>query len=226
MRPSVRASFRWARVTALAAAGSVACEDAGIPPVAPSQLTSSEVVLRAAPAQAPPPGTATGGAPEGRPVMHSRLDDSEIAMVASDIDLAQVRMADLASSRARAPRLQRFARYIASRYTAVEEKLTGVTRAAKIEPTASPLATKLASAARDREQALMGQFDSDFDREYLAAVVLTQHESLDVIANELLPSVKDARLKARLEAMRVMVVDDLFKVQEIRASLGPVAWNR
>jgi putative membrane protein len=148
------------------------------------------------------------------------LDDGQIALIVSDVDIAELSAAELALSRAKKPRVRQFAQHVLSAHAALEHDLVTITKVEDIHPTDSVAAAKLTNDDRDREQAIMGQFDSDFDRAYIVAQILAGQNELGLIDDKLLPSVRNARLKTALELLRAKVVDHVMMAKEVRSSLG------
>ncbi len=147
------------------------------------------------------------------------LDDGQIAMIASDVDRAEIAAGKLAISHAKSARVRQFAQHMVSAHTVVEQKLTATMKAENMTPSDSTIGTKLMSDSQAEAQSLAGQSGSDFDRSYIAAQLKAHQDVLELMDGTLLPNVKDAKLKAALESARAKVVEHIAMAKDVQASL-------
>jgi putative membrane protein len=148
------------------------------------------------------------------------LDDGQIAMIASAIDRAEIAAAKLALTHAKSPRVRQFAQHMVSVHTAVEQKLNITLKAENVTPSDSAMSTKLVSDSQAAALTLSGQSGSDFDSSYIAAQLQAHQDVLAMMDNKLIPSAKDAKLKAALEGTRVKVVEHIAMARDVQASLA------
>jgi predicted outer membrane protein len=160
--------------------------------------------------------------PPSPSAVEATLDDGQIAMIAYDIDSAEIGAAKVALARTMDARVRRLVRQMLVTHTADEERLNAIARADNIMPTDSSTGAKLMRDGRDHEQALMGQFDESFDREYVAGRLQVDQRALELFDNTLLRNVGDRRLRAELESTRIEVVEQIRMTEKLRASLGPL----
>jgi putative membrane protein len=150
--------------------------------------------------------------------VEANLDDGQVAMIAYDLDTAEIEVAKLALLRTKSAGVRGFAERILRAHTLDEQRLSALASAAGILPKGSHAGTKLSGDGRAVEQALMGQFDSDFDREYVVAEIQMHHRALDVIDGELLPNAKNPRLKAAVNSTRTELVGETATAEALRES--------
>jgi putative membrane protein len=148
------------------------------------------------------------------------LDDGQIATIVSDIDMARLSIAKIATSRASTAQVRAFATRMASEHAASEERLNDTMKAGSIAPAASPLGNELTYLSRAQELTLLARSGSDFDSNYVAAQCLAYLYVLSVFDEQLLPRVTNARLRSDLAATRSQLAsqkkaaDDLWKTLE------------
>src|SRR5690606_9130368 len=53
----------------------------------------------------------------------------------------------------------------------------------------------------------------DFDREFLEELITIHEQNIDIIDDTLLPDVEDVNLEAELQALRAILVADLFELE-------------
>lgn len=195
-------------------------------PAAPIEAPSASAPATSRPASAERVDLTSATLPLGDPAppaaaVDVALDDGQIARVASEIDLAEIGAAKLALSRTKSTRMRVFAQHVLGADTADEEKLGAIGRAENLRLAGSRLSTKLPRDGRAEEQALMGQFDSDFDREYIAEQIQVHQDVLDLIDRQLLPNVRSVGLRSALQSTRTMVVRQIEMAEEVRRTELP-----
>ncbi len=215
MTRAVRSTSWLARVATCLTLASTGCS---LPPTEQTTATWSPVELSAASQplpRSPPPRAAA--APADRATAEN-LDDGRIRRVLSVIAAAGRRVARLALSRSKTPRVRGLARQAEDTYGAIQQALMAVGHRETVSSVESRAASQLRTAGHDRRQALMGQFDEEFDRAYTIAQILECEEAQRVLYTELLPHAKDTRLKSALESSNARVGTLLAEAISVRES--------
>lgn len=60
---------------------------------------------------------------------------------------------------------------------------------------------------------------ADFDERFLAAMIEIHEQNIDIIDETLLPEVEDTNLEAELQALRAILVADLFELESLQDEL-------
>ena len=160
-----------------------------------------------------PSGPATGD--------NAMLSDGQIAMIASDVDKGEIAAAKMALTHAKSAKVRKFAQHMITAHTSVEQKLQAVLKAESITTADSSISQQLVTDGQSQADALRTNNGADFDRGYIAAQIAAHQAVLTLLDEKLLPSVKDAQLKAGLTETRLKVVDHIKMAQDVQSSLSP-----
>jgi putative membrane protein len=227
MTRSLRISaLRTSAVLALAGLAFVQCggeqKPAGsaaevMPSAEPPQPEEADAATtRAAP---PPSDTGTADAkPSAPPAAATKpdpLSDEQIAAITDGANSSEIAQAKLAQSKSKDPAIQRFAAMMISHHGEAKQKQAKL----KLKPAESGTSTALQVDADSTLNALKADDGKDFDQAYITAQVTGHQKVLDVINDQLLPSVKNADLKAYLEEIKPRVEEHLKQAKQLRESL-------
>jgi len=89
----------------------------------------------------------------------------------------------------------------------------------KLKTEESGISTALQSDAGATLDALNANTGKDFDKTYIAAQVNEHQKVLDTINDQLLPNVKDERLKAYLDEIKPKVEQHLQRAKQLQQTL-------
>lgn len=181
-----------------------------------------ETSAAAAPTAAGSPSTETPAASEivktsGKDTeAEGPLSDGEILAIADAANAAELERARLAQSKGQNPRVKDYAAMILDHYGRAREEHAqlGLTKA---ETSRSTAVTRDALSMFQRLQQKKG---AAFDRAYIQLQIATHTAALNRLDRELLPAVRDARLRRYLEDVRPRVEIQLAKAQQIQEELA------
>jgi len=89
----------------------------------------------------------------------------------------------------------------------------------KLKTEASGVSTAMDADAGATLNALETESGKEFDKAYISAQVTGHQKVLDTINDQLLPNVKDAKLKAYLEEIKPKVAQHLKKAKQLQEGL-------
>lgn len=188
-------------------------------------LLAAAAVLAAVLVGAPPAGLAqapaTAPADPAAPVVPpaAALTDADRAFLTAALEsgAAEVRMSELAVERAKAGRVQDFARRMVEDHGPANQQLADIARGKGVEPPGKPSLDK---------QHVIEQLDelagSEFDTEYMAQQV-TAHEDAVALYEAQLAQTEDADLRAFAEAHLPMLQEHLDAAREMNEQVKEVA---
>lgn len=159
-------------------------------------------------------GPATEQANEAR-----ALSDPEIAHIAVTANAIDVELAKLAESRAKDPKVLRFAQTMIDDHTAVNGRAAALAKKLGVTPQDNAVSRQLwegAGAARAELEPLSG---SKFDRAYIAREVAYHEAVLDALDETLIPGATNAELRALLEEVRPAIAAHLKVAGSIASEL-------
>jgi len=195
-------------------------EYAASPPTpAPQSEPAPDVeVAQAAPA-APPetPSTDEGAAAQSKPAAAPSLalDDAQIGAITEGANSAEIEQAKLARSKSKNQRVLQFASMMISHHQEAQKKQAKL----KLTTADSPLSAQFAEDANRTLTSLKEKTGPEFDRAYMRAQVEEHQSLLEALNARLLPSVKNAELKAYLEEVRTRVEQHLEAARSNEAAL-------
>jgi putative membrane protein len=167
----------------------------------------------------PPDGVsnAMGGTPAAAP-----LNDAEIADVVSSINKAEIEQAQLALTKASSPAVRHFAEHMISAHRTMQSHDTTVLAHAQITPTESTMSRQLKTDTHTQLETLQGLHKHDFDRQYVDDQVDGHRQALEFL-DKAIPTVKNADLKADLEAARPKVNDHFEMAERLQKATANAA---
>ena len=140
------------------------------------------------------------------------LSDEQIAAVTDAANTAEIEQAKLAESKSKDAGVKRFAAMMIAHHGAAKQKQAKL----KIKPAESAVSTGLQADAASTLDALKTDKGKDFDKAYIAAQVDAHQKVLDTINDKLLPSVKNADLKAYLDEIKPRVEQHLKEAKQLQ----------
>lgn len=220
-------SMRTVAVVALSALAFIQCGGDQKTPETPETMPSAEPpspLLETGDAgtamKAPPADTTQAKANEEETALaksqpkSDSLSDDQIAAITEAANTAEIEQAKLAESKSKDAGVKRFAAMMIAHHGAAKQKQAKL----KIKTAESSTSTALKTDAASTLDALKNDKGKDFDRAYIAAQVDGHQKVLDTLNDKLLPSVKNAELKAYLEEIKPRVEQHLKEARTLQES--------
>jgi putative membrane protein len=142
------------------------------------------------------------------------LSDEQIAAITDAANTAEIEQAKLAESKSKDAGVKRFAAMMIAHHGAAKAKQAKL----KLKPAESSVSTGLQADAASTLDTLKTSKGKDFDKAYIAAQVDGHQKVLDTINDKLLPSVKNADLKAYLDEIKPRVEQHLKEAKLLQES--------
>jgi putative membrane protein len=218
-------SPRTVAILALSALAFVQCGGDQKPPEAPETMPSAEPPPEPAPeadagvatspkASSPESTQAKADDEAAAKAKADPLSDRQIAAVTDLANTTEIAQAKLAESKSKDPGVKRFAAMMIAHQSAAKQKQAKL----KLETAESSVSSALQADAASTLDALKTDKGADFDKAYIAAQVDGHQKVLDAINDKLLPSVKNADLKAYLEEIKPRVEQHLKQAKQLQES--------
>jgi len=214
--------MHYSRLTILAALSSLAFIQCG-GDQKPPETPSNEPAPSAAP-PAPTPtesdaGAATSSTAAAAPAATAEaapappaLSDEQIAAITDAANSAEIAQAKLAESKSKNADVKRFAAMMIKHHGEAKTKQAKL----KLQPADSSDSTALKADAESTLDTLKKDTGKDFDKAYIDAQVDGHQKVLDALNQKLLPSVKNADLKAYLDEIKPKVEEHLRQAKELQ----------
>lgn len=127
------------------------------------------------------------------------LNDAEIIQVLHTANGAEIKAAQEAKSKARNPQVKEFAEQMIKDHKAMDVKVGELQRKMNIRPQDSTLSTGLKAKANTAIAGLKPLSGDAFDEAYMLSQVSMHGDVQEAIRDSLLPSAKNAELKALIQ---------------------------
>jgi putative membrane protein len=188
-------------------------------------LLTSLVSVSQVYAQTPAPITANaaaGAAPVsmGKTVNpQQKLTDSQIVEIVRVANVADIDGGKFAQKKATSKDVKNFAKEMVKDHTAANAKILAFAKSEHMVPQPNDTSTGMQKMTKVTSDHLSEVKPADFDREYILAEMTMHKEVLTSLDDDLIPSTKNARLKAILKDARKMVSNHLEKAKAINTAL-------
>ncbi len=146
------------------------------------------------------------------------LTDAQIAGVTQAANSSEVEQSRIAQAKAKNSDVKDFADMMVLHHQAAQDEQASI----GIETAHSTLSDKLAAQA-DAALTQLKRAAGDFDRVYIDSQVEAHRGLLSIINSQLLPNVKDAKLKAYIDNIKVKVAMHLEKAESEQLKLSALA---
>ena len=146
--------------------------------------------------------------------------DAQIAAIVVTANQVDIDAGRLAQGKASAPDVRAFAKQMITDHTGVNKQAVALVTKLKVTPEDNPTSQSLKAGGADNAKnlkALKGKF---FDTAYVDHEVAYHQQVIDAIDKTLIPSAKNAELKALLVSVRPAFVGHLEHAKQIRESLS------
>jgi putative membrane protein len=147
------------------------------------------------------------------------LTDEQIAAITNDANSAEIDQAKIAEQKAKDPRVKSFASMMVKHHTEAKNKQAKL----GLKTASSPASEKMEKDAADTLSALKSASGAAFDIAYMSAQVDEHQKVADTIDHELMPSAKNADLRAYLAEIKPTVESHLKHAKDIQRKLGETA---
>jgi len=215
--------LRTAALLALIALPFIQCggeqKAAEAPPTMPSAEPPPDQTLEPDAGTAQTPSGVDVAAPIGDsgppPAKPEALSDAQIAAITEAANTAEIAQAKMAQSKAKDAAVKAFASMMITHHGEAKQKQAQL----KLKTEASGVSTAMDADAGATLNALETESGKEFDKAYISAQVTGHQKVLDTINDQLLPNVKDAKLKAYLEEIKPKVAQHLKKAKQLQEGL-------
>lgn len=146
--------------------------------------------------------------------------DPQIAAIVVTANQVDIDAGKLAKSKASSKAVKDFAELMIKDHGAVNQSATQLVGALNVHPEGSATSRSLQQGGDQNLATLQGLSDGAFDRAYVDHEVTYHQAVLDAVDNTLIPSAKNAELKALLVKVRPAFVAHLEHAKQIQASLS------
>ena len=145
--------------------------------------------------------------------------DAQIAAIVVTANQVDIDAGKLAESKSRNKEVQAFARQMVTDHSGVNKSATALVTRLNVTPEDSPTSASLKSGGDANLQHLKTLKGSAFDRAYIDNEVTYHQNVLDAIDHTLIPSAKNAELKALLVKVRPAFEAHLAHAKQIQTAL-------
>jgi putative membrane protein len=142
------------------------------------------------------------------------LSDAQIAAITEAANSAEIAQAKVAQARSKDAAVKTFAAMMITHHGEAKQKQAKL----KLKTEESGISTALQADSGATLNALNTDSGKDFDKTYIAAQIAGHQKVLDTINDQLLPNVKDERLKAYLEDIKPTVEQHLARAKQLQHS--------
>ena len=145
--------------------------------------------------------------------------DPQIAGIVVTANKIDVDAGKIATSRSKNKEVQAFAEQMITDHTAVNKQAAALAKKLKVKPEDSDTSKSLQEGAKKNEANLKKLQGGAFDKAYVDHEVAYHQAVLDAIDKTLIPSAKNAELKALLVKVQPAFVGHLEHAKKIQSSL-------
>jgi putative membrane protein len=149
--------------------------------------------------------------------------DPEIAHIVVTADAVDIDAGKLASTKATSKEVKAFAQQMVTDHTAVNQQAVDLAKKLKVTPKENPTSASLKAGGDANIAKLNTLSGAAFDKAYVDNEVAYHQAVLDAVDKVLLPSAKNAELKALIEKVRPAFVAHLEHAKMVQASVSKPA---
>lgn len=148
------------------------------------------------------------------------LSDPQIAAIVVTANQVDVDAGKLAKARSKSKDVRQFAQQMITDHTGVNQQATALAKKLKVTPEASDTSRNLKKGGDENIARLKTLKGKEFDKAYVDQEVGYHQAVLDAIDKTLLPSAKNAELKALIVKVRPAIAAHLEHAKHLQADLG------
>jgi len=168
-------------------------------------------------------GTATTNEGSMQAKQVSNLSDGDIYAIEDAANNGEIQMAELAKKQGVGAATKDFAAMMITHHRDAENKLKTIAKKQNITSKDNDVSNKLKGDVSSMITDMRAKKGKDFDRLYIDNQVKAHKDVLDIVDNQLIPSVQNADLKTHLSDVRRTVADHLQKAEDIQSKMQPTA---
>lgn len=146
--------------------------------------------------------------------------DPQIAAIVVTANQVDIDAGTLAKSKSSSKEVQEFAQLMITDHSAVNKSATELVQKLNVTPESNATSQSLKKGGDDNLAALKKLSGSAFDRAYVDHEVAYHQSVLDAVDSTLIPSAKNAELKALLVKVRPAFVAHLEHAKHLQSTLG------
>jgi putative membrane protein len=165
---------------------------------------------------APP---ATPPAPEATPAPATPVTAPQIVAIVTAANDADIAAGKVASEKATNDQVKTFAKRMVTDHGASNQQVSALATQLRITPEPNPGSQQIRETADRSLASLRTLSGAEFDRAYIANEVAFHQAVLDALTKTLIPSARNAELKALLAQTRVVVDSHLNLAKQIQGTL-------
>ena len=147
-------------------------------------------------------------------------DDAQIAAIVVTANQVDIEAGQLAKSTSKNKEVQEFAQLMVTDHSGVNKSATELVTKLHVTPESNPTSESLKSGGDQNLTTLRKLSGPAFDKAYVDHEVAYHQAVLDAVDKTLIPSAKNAELKALLVKVRPAFVAHLQHAKMLQASLG------
>jgi putative membrane protein len=148
------------------------------------------------------------------------INDAQIASIVVTANQVDIDAGKLASAQSTNAEVKKFADLMVTDHTGVNKSATDLVTKLKVTPQDNTTSQSLKSGGDANLKTLKGLKGGAFDKAYIDHEVAYHQSVLDAVDKTLIPSAKNAELKALLVKVRPAFVAHLEHAKHLQASLG------
>lgn len=144
------------------------------------------------------------------------LSDAEIVQVLHVANMGEIKAAEAAKTKAKSSQVKQFAEEMIKDHTAMDHKVKQLEQKLGLKPADSMLGDGLKAKANTEIAGLKATSGEVFDKGYVASQVSMHGDVQEAIRDSLMPSVKNADLKALLQDAKSKIDMHLQQAQQLQ----------
>ena len=148
------------------------------------------------------------------------VTDPQIAAIVVAANNVDIEASKLARSKATNPKVKEFAERMITDHSGVNKSAVDLVTKLGVKPEENPTSRQLTQGGTQSREELKGKTGVEFDRAYIDNEVAYHHTVLEALDSTLIPSARNAELKALLVSVRPAFVAHIQHAKQVQASLG------
>lgn len=148
------------------------------------------------------------------------INDAQIASIVVTANQVDIDAGNLAKTKATNPEVKSFAQTMVTDHTGVNKSATDLATKLKVTPQDNPTSQSLKEGGDKNLAKLKTLSGAAFDKAYIDHEVAYHQQVLDALDKTLVPSAKNAELKALLVKVRPAFVAHLEHAKQLQSKLG------
>jgi putative membrane protein len=148
------------------------------------------------------------------------VNDAQIASIVVTANQVDIDAGNLAKTKAVSPDVKSFAQLMVTDHTGVNKSAGDLAAKLGVTPQDNPTSQSLKAGGAKNLATLQALSGAAFDKAYVDHEVAYHQQVLDAVDKTLIPSAKNAELKALLVKVRPAFVAHLEHAKHLRSSLG------